>query len=189
MSDINTNPAPATPPVAPAPAAGRRFYRSGWFIAGLAIVTGLAGFGLGRMSGHHRWGHEYSMGRHMQHGEGAGPSMRKGEFMIDRVLSRVDATSEQKAKISEIARSAMGELGPIREKHMATRDRLAGLMKAEKLDRAQIEQLRAEELVLADTLSKKMSEAFVNAAEVLTPAQRVTLVERWQNRRGWFSRG
>ncbi len=187
MSNTDTN-VPNPSPAAQSAAAPQKpkFYKRGWFIASAVIVTGIVGFGAGKASNHGRWSNHYGMHRMGD----AGQNMRGADFMLNRVLGRVDATTEQKDKIAEIARMTFRELAPMRQQHMATRDKLAELMKADKLDRAAVEQLRAQEISLAETLSKRASQSLLDAADVLTPAQRTKLVERWQNRRGgWYNRG
>jgi periplasmic protein CpxP/Spy len=180
-----------TPMPTPAPQAAvapqkPRFYKRGWFIVSAVIFTGLVGFGAGKASNRGYWGHQYSMHRMGD----AGQSMRGPDFMLKRVLGKVDATAEQQDKIAEIARMTFREMAPMRQQHMATRAKLADLMKADKLDRAAVEQLRAQELAMAEALSKRASQALLDAADVLSPAQRIKLVERWQNRRaGWYNRG
>ena len=157
---------------------GRR--HRGWVLLGAALLTGLIGFGLGRVTGA-RW-HGPGFGMHQQlDGEAA---VRRAEAGINRVLSRVDGTPEQKARIAEIARAAIKDLQPMRETFRGSRDKLAAALKADKVDRAAIEQLRAEQLALGETASKRATQALADAAEVLTPAQRAALVERWQ-RRPW----
>ncbi len=160
---------------------GRRGYRRrGWVLVGAALVTGLIGFGLGRVTGA-RW-HGPGFGLHQQlDGEAA---IRRAEAGINRVLSRIDGTPEQKAKIAEIAKAAIKDLQPMRETFRGSRDKLAAALKAEKVDRAAIEQLRSEQLALGETASKRASQALADAAEVLTSAQRAALIERWQ-RRSW----
>jgi periplasmic protein CpxP/Spy len=190
MSDIDQNAAsgsqpPATSP-APAPAR-RRFFQNRWFIASTIIATGFIGFGLGKITNHTRWSGHHGMSRMVQTGE----MTRGADFMLNRVLNKVDATQSQKDKIGEITRTTISELAPLRQQHFATRTKLAELMKADKLDRAAVEQLRTQELALAETLSKRAAQALLDAADILTPAQRITLVERMQKRRGggWYNRG
>ena len=157
----------------------RRYRRSGWVLVVAALVTGLIGFGVGRATGA-RW-HGHGFGMHQSSGEA---TMRRAEWGINRMLSAVDGTPEQKARITEIAKAAIKDLQPMRETMRGSRDKLAAALKAEKVDRAAIEQLRADQLALGETASRRVSQALSDAAEVLTAAQRATLVERWQ-RRSW----
>ena len=158
----------------------RSYRRRGWVLVGAALVTGLIGFGLGRATGARWHGHGFGM-HHQLDSEAA---MRRAETGINRVLSRLDGTPEQKARIAEIAKAAIKDLQPMRETFRGSRDKLATTLKAEKVDRAAIEQLRSEQLALGEAASKRASQALADAAEVLTPAQRAALIERWQ-RRSW----
>ena len=54
------------------------------------------------------------------------------------------------------------------------------------VDRAAIERLRSEQLALAETASKRISQALGDAAEVLNPEQRRTLVDRVSHFGGWW---
>jgi len=56
------------------------------------------------------------------------------------------------------------------------------LLSAPAIDRAAIERLRAEQIQGADAVSKRMAQAFADAAEVLTPDQRKKIAERMQKR-------
>ncbi len=183
MSDPNTASSNAPNPNPPEDGTRNRwgrFRRSGWVLVGAAIVTGLIGFGVGRATGA-RW-HGHGFGMHYQSSGDA--SMRRAEWGINRMLSAVDGTSEQKARIAEIAKAAIRDLQPMRETFRGSRDKLATALKAEKVDRAAIEQLRADQLALGETASRRASQALSDAAEVLTATQRAVLVERWQ-RRSW----
>ena len=56
------------------------------------------------------------------------------------------------------------------------------------VDRAKLETLRADQMKLAETATKRVTDAVADIADVLTPAQRAELgqrVERWQR---WFQR-
>jgi Spy/CpxP family protein refolding chaperone len=108
------------------------------------------------------------------------------ERMIDFALSNVGATAEQKQKIVIIARGAFDELSPLRARRDAAREKLASLLKAEKVDKAAIEKLRAEEFAAIEAGSKRAAQALADAAEVLTPAQRQQLVERMESRRRFW---
>ena len=185
MTDNNTptpNPASA-PPVSPAaispPAARRSFFRSGWFVAGALALTGFVGFGLGKVSSYRGFYHGFGMSRGLDQGE----RQSRLQSGLQRMLGAVDATPEQRDRITAIVRSALQDMQPLRQAQRDIRDRLATALKAANVDRVAIEQLRSQQLQMAEGLSKKMSDSLLAAADVLTPSQRAQLVERWQSRR------
>jgi Spy/CpxP family protein refolding chaperone len=110
------------------------------------------------------------------------------ERVVDRALDRLDASSEQRQKITRIAERTADEIFALREKHLDARKQLREVLAAETIDRTRLEALRAEQMQLADAASKRITEAVAEAAEVLNPAQRAELsrqIERWQRwRRG-----
>ena len=140
-------------------------------------MSGLIGFGLGKVTGRHH-GPGYGLNRSMD----PDAMIRRVDAGVGYMLGRVDGTAEQKSKIADIAKSTIKDLTPLRETHRAVQAKLAAALKADKIDRAAVEQLRVEEIALAETFSKRASQALADAAEVLTPAQRAKLVDRWQLR-------
>ena len=194
MSDTNTvpnsdpnNTADNTPDGNGARRCGPRGRRRGVVVAGLAVLIGLAGFGVGRATSH-PW---HGFGHGMQRGLDVDTVGQRAEKGINFILGRVDATTDQKSKIDEIAKAAIKDLAPLQQAHVAARDKFLAALKADKVDRAAIEQARTVHLALGETLSKRAAQAIGDAADVLTPAQRAKLVDRWQNPglRGWFGRG
>ena len=160
---------------------GRRGYRRrGWFLAGAALLTGLIGFGIGRATEGH-WGHWRHGGFGMSQKLDATSAAARADLGISHMLASVNGTPEQKTKLSEIANGAIKDLLPMRDTFEATREKLATALKAEKIDKSSIEQLRTGQLAMADTASKRALQALTDAADVLTPTQRVTLVDRWQS--------
>lgn len=110
------------------------------------------------------------------------------ERMVKHLAVEVDATPEQKDKLSGIAKGAARELAPLREKMRTARTQAVELMAAPQVDRAAIEKLRVEQIALADSTSKRITQALAEAADVLTPEQRGKLAEharRMGERRGW----
>jgi Spy/CpxP family protein refolding chaperone len=108
------------------------------------------------------------------------------ERMVDRALGSVDATREQRDKVTAIFDKAMDDVFALREKHLEGRRQIRDALAAPTVDRGKIEALRTDQLKLADTASKRITDAFADAAEVLTPDQRAQLarrIERWQR---WF---
>jgi Spy/CpxP family protein refolding chaperone len=69
------------------------------------------------------------------------------------------------------------------------------LFTAEKVDPAAIEKLSEERVKLTEQISRRFTKALVEVAEVLTPAQRQQLAERFgrfgggHGRHGWRGRG
>ncbi len=171
---------------------GRWMRRPLWAIAGIAGALTLAacsgpggpgGPGAGPDGGP-GWGHHHRHG----HGQGwaGGDPAKMGERvdkMVDRVLSSVDGTAEQKQKVSAIVKQAMTEMAPLRERHQAARRKAVDILAAPNVDRAAIETLRAEEVAAAEQASRRLTQAIGDVAEVLTPEQRVKLKERFENRR------
>lgn len=152
--------------------AGRR-----WLIAAAVAAaigaTGAAGAGIaGEGLGMHGHGH---------HGRMDAASMEKH---IEKMIARVapDATPQQKARLTAIARSAFADLQPIQAQSREAHKRIHDLLAQPKIDRAALEQLRVEQIQRADAASKRVLAAAVDAAEVLTPEQRVRFHEHMQKR-------
>jgi periplasmic protein CpxP/Spy len=102
------------------------------------------------------------------------------ERMVKHLAVEVDATPEQREKLTVIAQSAARDLAPLRGKMKDARKQAFDLMNAENIDRAAIESLRVEQIALLDTLSRRLTQALADAAEVLNPEQRKKLAERMQ---------
>ena len=107
------------------------------------------------------------------------------EQRIDHILKSVDATPDQQAKLHAIVEAAVKDLDPIRQQLAGTRKEMATLLGAPQIDRAAVEQLRGERVAEMDQASKRMTQALLDAADVLTPDQRKTLADKaaaWQPR-------
>jgi Spy/CpxP family protein refolding chaperone len=109
---------------------------------------------------------------------------RRIDSMLDRWLAGVDATAEQRERIAAIMKGAAGDLAANRASRMEARRQAMALLAAPTIDRARLETLRVEQMQLADASSRRMMQAMVDSAEVLTPAQRSKLAERRAQRRG-----
>jgi Spy/CpxP family protein refolding chaperone len=108
------------------------------------------------------------------------------ERMVDRALWSVDATREQRDKVTTIFERAADDVFALRAQHLEGRRQIREALAAPTVDRARIEAVRGDQMKLAETASKRITDAFADAAEVLTPEQRAQLarrIERWQR---WF---
>lgn len=106
------------------------------------------------------------------------------EKRVDRALSKTDATAEQKKKVSDILQSAMKDMKPYRDQRVENRKALEAAMEAPTIDTARIEQLRGEQMRIADASSKRFTQALVDAGNVLSPAQRQAFIKAWSDRPG-----
>ncbi|HEY6255871.1 MAG TPA: Spy/CpxP family protein refolding chaperone [Xanthobacteraceae bacterium] len=95
---------------------------------------------------------------------------------IDRATKHLaielDASADQQMKIAGIAKTAVGDLLPLRDRAQAARGQAVALLTAPTIDRSAIERLRTEQIALAETASKRIVQAMADASEVLTPDQR-----------------
>lgn len=108
------------------------------------------------------------------------------ERMLKHVYVEIDATEEQKQRLAPIVKQAAKDLLPLRERMHDARTKALELLTQDRIDRAAIESLRAEQLQLAEQASTHIARALADAAEVLTPAQRKELALRVErHRRGW----
>jgi periplasmic protein CpxP/Spy len=184
MSDQSS---PASSPGHPPAPAPRR--KRGWlFITTVAIAAALTGAVAS---------HAVSQGyRGHWHGSGfmAGPlDPAQAEERADRFMRHVaielNATPEQQEKLRAIAKGAVKDLLPMRDKAHAARERARGLLTQPNIDRGAIEAFRAEQMTLAEAASKRVAQALGDAAEVLTPEQRREVQEflEWRRShwRGW----
>jgi periplasmic protein CpxP/Spy len=111
---------------------------------------------------------------------------RHVERAIKHLVVEADATADQQTKLVAIAKGAVNDLLPLREKLHANRAKALELFTAGTVDRAAIERLRGEQVALVETASKRISQALGDAAEVLTPEQRRGLVERATRFGAWW---
>jgi len=134
-------------------------------------------------------------GQARAHGPGMGPHLRGGweqmdpeifnrrlEAMIAYRLADIDATPEQKSRIAAIMKGAANDLQSVRAQLRELRRQSLQLLSAATIDRNQLEALRVQQSQLRETVSRRMLQAFADAAEVLTPDQRARLAERMQRR-------
>lgn len=113
---------------------------------------------------------------HGHHGHGGQPSM---QAHVDRMVEQLTtgASPDQKARVQAIAKAAVADLAPLHEQFHQAHARAHELLTAPVVDRAALEQLRAEQVRLFDQISRRITAAAADAAEVLTPEQRAKFAE------------
>jgi Spy/CpxP family protein refolding chaperone len=161
---------------------GKRF---GYVALVAALVLGIVGGGLATVgiAKHHMrgfgMGHGWG-GHHRMHGPA---DIERAQEHVKRIVGfasrRLDATEDQQKRLTAIAEAATKELLPLRERFQAARKRAHEILKQPTIDRAALEALRAEQVLLADEASRKLVQFVADAAEVLTLEQRTKLAQRW----------
>ena len=145
-----------------------------WF-AGTAALGGLAL--LGAQAQAQGWGRPDPAER-----------ARRLDWRIGRIVQEVGGNADQKARLVAIATAAMADLRPLRDQMRQARRAGLDLLSAAVIDRRALEGVRAAQMQAADARSRRMVQAFADAADVLTPEQRVKVAEhlkrRMERRRG-----
>jgi len=149
------------------------------------LVVGILGAGLvGFAIGAAMPVAEAAMGAMARHSDSPGgpPSLEEArdhaEFFVAFALHRLDATPDQEDRVHKVVDGAIDNLFPVIGKHRANREELRNILSSPTIDRSAIEKLRVEELALADELSRTLAGAIGDTAEILSPEQRTTLIER-----------
>jgi periplasmic protein CpxP/Spy len=175
------------------PSEDQRRGRRGTFLIALvavALVAGITGNLLSKAFGQGDSWHHISW---HDGGVFGGPlSPAQVDDRIDRMTKHIaielDATADQQVKIANIAKAAVADLRPLREKAHAARAQAVTLLTAPTIDRSAIERLRAEQIGLAETASKRIAQALADAADVLSPEQRRKVADWMASRRSWWAR-
>lgn len=118
-------------------------------------------------------------------GHGGGMWMGRG---LDRLLDGVKATDDQRTRIRAIADAARRDLQSQRQDHRALRDQAMSAFTQSTVDAAQVEAVRRQMLSQHDAATKRMSQAMVEIAQVLTPEQRSQLAQRMKERQDRMQR-
>jgi periplasmic protein CpxP/Spy len=120
---------------------------------------------------HHRWRH-------------ADPEARadRMEYMVKRMFSSVKASEEQKTQAGAIVRKAAADVRPLEQKLREGRRAGIELLARPTIDRNAVEAQRAQQSALRDQISKRMTQALADLAEVLSPEQRASLAKRMSER-------
>jgi protein CpxP len=160
---------------------GARFGR-GIFILLIALAAGFAGGYASRSFAH-------GAGNFMSETMDPAQMDEHVQRMVKHLAVEVDATPEQQEKLNAIAKSAAHDLTPLRGNMKRTRQRALELLSADKVDHAAIENLRTAQLAVMDTVSRRLTQALAEAADVLTVDQRKKLAERAQHFGHHWQRG
>ena len=169
----------------PARKGARRKFFGGLALGGLLGALAATSFNVWSQAaqdggpGHGCWGHKRTSA--MTPEERAA----RADFATQWVLSRVDATPDQKTRIQAIVQDAIKDLSQVREQHMKNRQAFMDALSQPTVDREALKQIRQSEMQLAESASDRFVTAIADAADVLTPEQRGKLVEMANQFRRW----
>jgi Spy/CpxP family protein refolding chaperone len=172
----------ARPEAAETPFWRRRRFWLGGTVAGIATLVAAAPFvgahGFAGRAFAHGFGHGHGHG----HGFGAQvlkdpeAAKRHAGLAVEWALRGVKASDEQMQRARAITDRLIDELGPLAARHREHRAAMHQAFAGGQVDRAALEQLRGQELALADQASRLAVEALADVAETLTPEQRKELL-------------
>ncbi len=119
------------------------------------------------------------LGGHGGHGFGHDPEQarERAAFGVEWAFRAVDATEEQRTEGKAVVERLVDQLIPLAERHRAHRETVAHELVKPQIDRAALEQLRQEGLAMADEASRLAVDGVADLAEVLSPEQRIELLE------------
>lgn len=118
-------------------------------------------------------------------GPGGPGMMAPGGFFgghMDHMLDLVNATDSQRSQIDAIFKAAHQDLAGQRDTGRKLHEQMATLYTATNVDAAAIENVRAQLSAQHEVASKRMSQASIDAARVLTPEQRTKIAEVMKKR-------
>jgi Spy/CpxP family protein refolding chaperone len=161
-------------PNPPARCGGRGRGRAAVIILIVALAGGLVGAFVTK-SFSQGFGPPWHGGGMMGGPMGQGFSAERADRMVRHLAIEVDANADQQAKLQAIAKAAVGDLAPLRDKMLAARQQARALLTGPTVDRGAIERLRAEQIATVDAFSKRAAQTLADAADVLTPEQRKKL--------------
>ena len=117
---------------------------------------------------------------------------KRVERMVKHLAIEVDANDEQETKLIGLADALVNDVMLLRGNMRDAGETLQKILSAPIIDRDALESLRAERFSEAENVSKKLTSAIADAAEVLTQEQRKTLSERietFRSMRGHWRKG
>lgn len=156
-------------------AKGRRSVKR-WLVGGavvLAASVALSAFAHG-MGGRGMDGGMMGMGM-----MGGADHMARG---VDHMLDGLNASEAQRTQIKQIVQAAAADMKTQREAGRGLRDKAAQIFAAPNVDAAAAESLRQQMSAQHEQASKRMLQAMLDVAKVLTPEQRAKAAERMKQR-------
>jgi protein CpxP len=175
MDTRNTEPELSRP--TPTPGAGGEKPRAPGRRRWLALLA--VPLAVGALSMSVAWGHGF--GGAGGHFGGGGAFMQQ---RVDRLLTAAGASDAQKTQVKQVWERLRPQLKPLHKQHADLRRQIGEAMTGTTIDTAHIEQLRRQSVDTMDKISALMTQGLVASAQVLTPEQRKTVLQKIEEHRG-----
>ena len=133
--------------------------------------------------GHMGW-HASKMWRHHGHSTSEAHVREHAKTFAAWILDEVDASAAQRDQIDGVLDSFVANAWPLREQHREHRQALIAELGRPEVRREALEELRTQELAIADALSEELVDALVAVSGILDGDQRLALVEHMTRHRG-----
>ena len=106
------------------------------------------------------------------------------EKRVDKALTGTDASQDQKKKVTEILQTAFKDMKPLHDQRVENRKAMEAALQAPTIDPARIEQIRVEQMKVADQSSQRFTKALTDAGNVLSASQRQAFFKSWSEHHG-----
>lgn len=146
-------------------------------VTAAAVLTAIVALGAGLTQAQPMQPSAERGAQHAAHHRMAPGMGMPGVAIPERLLEKVGASAEQKARLREIAQAARDDLRSQREAGQALHQQMLALMAAPQVDAAAAETLRQQQLARHDAVSKRALQAMLDAQAVLTPEQRAQIAQ------------
>ena len=121
--------------------------------------------------------HAWKKWRHHGHSATEAEVRERAKRFSGWILDEVDASDTQREQIDEVLDTFVAKAWPLRQQHREHRQALIAELSRPEVRREALEDLRNQELALADTLSGELVEALVAVSGILDAEQRIALAE------------
>jgi len=120
----------------------------------------------------------------MHHGPMTEQNMEMHLDHMSAMLAKIGASDTQKSQVEGILKGAFTDLQAMQQSHHDALGKAHELLLGPAVDRARIEAIRVEQIRSFDDASKRMTTAFEDAADVLSPEQRAALAAEVRKHHG-----
>ena len=101
------------------------------------------------------------------------------EKRVEKALNGTDASQDQKKQIVGIRKAAFADMKPLHAQRTENRAAMRAALEAPTIDPAKIEQIRVDQMKIADESSKRFTKALTDAGNVLNANQRQAFFKTW----------